>query len=330
MKKKIMWQRKRQAEFFENLSYLLSVGYDLENALKMVQVLLKIPKQQIHLILVELRAGATFSQVMTPYVRQELIQQLDFAAVHGRLVELLQALGHRERDRLLQYRKLRQVLLYPAVLLILLGFMLAAFVIFLLPELQQLGVNLQLLDIKKPYYWVIGWTVSIVSGIFYYKKQSWYKRLKLLMKVPLVGKVIKLSVEYYICLQLGLLLTSSVELSTIVKRAQQARQYQLTAYIGDKAWRALSDGRTIDQFILELELLPKECSLLFTRGQPQYQVGEEFQILAQRKFRLLDELIQKYMTFIQPICFAIIGVVVIGMYYLTLVPMYQSMGGIIQ
>lgn len=45
MKKKVMWQRKRQAEFFENLSYLLSVGYDLENALKMVQVLLKIPKQ---------------------------------------------------------------------------------------------------------------------------------------------------------------------------------------------------------------------------------------------------------------------------------------------
>lgn len=108
MKKKVMWQRKRQAEFFENLSYLLSVGYDLENALKMVQVLLKIPKQQMHLILVALQAGETFSQVMTPYVRQELIQQLDFAAVHGRLIKLLQALGHHERERLLQYRKLRQ------------------------------------------------------------------------------------------------------------------------------------------------------------------------------------------------------------------------------
>lgn len=302
MKKKVMWSRKRQADFFENLSYLLSVGYDLENALKMVQLLLKLPNQQMMSILAALESGDTFSKVMTPYVRQELIQQLDFATVHGRLVNLLQALGKRERERLFQYRKLR-----------------------------QLGVNLQLLDAKVSWYYLLVFVlIVIVAGCYYLKKQSWYKRLKLLMKMPLIGKIVKLSIEYYICLQLGLLLTSGVELSTIVKRARQSTQDELTAYIGNKAWEALNNGRTIDQFIMDLELLPKECTLLFTRGQPQHKVGEEFQILAQRKFQVLDELIQKYMTFIQPICFAVIGVVVIGMYYLTLVPMYQNMGDIIQ
>ena len=331
MKKKVMWSRKRQADFFENLSYLLSVGYDLENALKMVQLLLKLPAQQIICILTALKSGATFSQVMTPYVRQELIQQLDFATVHGRLVNLLQALGKRERERLLQYRKLRQMLLYPVVLLVLLSFMLVGFLLFLLPELRQLGVNLQLLDAKVSFYYVLVFVlINTLVGCCYFKKQSWYKRLKILMKMPLIGKIVKLSIEYYICLQLGLLLTSGVELSTIVKRARQSTKYELTAYIGNKAWEALNNGQTIDQFIMNLELLPKECALLFTRGQPQYKVGEEFQILAQRKFQLLDELIQKYMTFIQPICFAVIGVVVIGMYYLTLVPMYQNMGDIIQ
>lgn len=331
MKKKVMWSRKRQADFFENLSYLLSVGYDLENALKMVQLLLKLPNQQMMSILAALESGATFSRVMTPYVRGELIQQLDFATVHGRLVNLLQALGKRERERLFQYRKLRQVLLYPVVLLILLGFMLVGFLVFLLPELRQLGVDLQLLDTKVSWYYLLVFVlIVIVAGCYYLKKQSWYKRLKLLMKVPLIGKIVKLSIEYYICLQLGLLLTSGVELSTIVQRARQSTQDKLTAYIGNKAWEALNNGRTIDQFIMDLELLPKECTLLFTRGQPQHKVGEEFQILAQRKFQVLDELIQKYMTFIQPICFAVIGVVVIGMYYLTLVPMYQNMGDIIQ
>ncbi|WP_258087975.1 type II secretion system F family protein [Weissella fangxianensis] len=333
MQKHTQWRRKLQVEFFENLCHLSKFGFDLENALKMLQMLLKLPVKDTANIIAGLTAGKTFAAVMTPYVRSEIVQQLDFAIIHGRLTPLLQELGARERIKLAQFNKLRQILIYPMVLMFFLFTLIVGYLTILLPEFRQAGMNLSTLNLRLNTCWIItGCALPIIScslSFWWFTKQQWGMRMKVLMRCPILGSLLRLSIEYYISLQLGLLISSGVQLTTIVERIRRNSQNELLSYIGDKAWQALSNGEDIRDFVLSVDLLPKECALLFNLGHTQQQIGENFQILATRKFELLDERIKKYLTLIQPICFAIIGLIVIGLYYLTLVPMYKNMGGIV-
>ncbi|WPQ67434.1 type II secretion system F family protein [Weissella paramesenteroides] len=334
MQKQTQWSRKLQVEFFENLCHLSKVGFDLESSLMTLQILLKLPIKDVENIIIGLTAGLTLAEVMSPFIRTEIVQQLDFAIIHGQLTPLLQELGARERGKLVQFRKLRQILLYPLILMILLVVLIIGYLTILLPELGQSGADLAILKINlKPSWLIIGIIVPMLGlslSIWWFAKLCWETRIKIIMKCPIIGTLLTLSVEYYICLQLGLLLSSGVELATIVAKARKKTTNGLISYVGDKAWHALSNGENIRDCILSVAFLPKECALLFNLGHTQQQIGENFQILANRKFELLDERIKKYLTLIQPICFAIIGVVVIGLYYLTLVPMYKNMGGIVQ
>ena len=66
MQKHMQWRRKRQVEFFENLCHLSKVGFDLENSLKMLQVLLNLPVKDMANIMAGLTTGKTFAAVMTP------------------------------------------------------------------------------------------------------------------------------------------------------------------------------------------------------------------------------------------------------------------------
>ncbi len=75
-----------------------------------------------------------------------------------------------------------------------------------------------------------------------------------------------------------------------------------------------------------MPLLPSECQHLFAKGKSEQAIGEDFQILAQRKFELLERQVQRYLMIIQPVCFAVIGLIVIGLYGIMLLPMYRNMG----
>ena len=147
-----------------------------------------------------------------------------------------------------------------------------------------------------------------------------------LRRLPLVGPVIRLSLDYQISLQLGLLLTSGVSFSVIVKRFAGLEEGGVLKEVSQLAERSLTAGESIAEFVTKVPLLPRESELLFSKGKQQQEIGQEFQLLAERKFELLERQIGRYLLIIQPLCFGVIGLVVVGLYLLMLMPMYQNMG----
>lgn len=136
------WSKPAQVDFFETLAQLISVGYDLEKALVSLQSLLPKLRPDLQVIVAGLREGQHFYQLVTPYVRSEIRRELAFAVVHGNLMEILAEIGSRERRRMRQIQKLRQLLMYPIVLFGLLAVIFAVFVQFLLPEFTNMGMAL--------------------------------------------------------------------------------------------------------------------------------------------------------------------------------------------
>ena len=326
--KKQQWPLKTQADFFELLGQLIANGYALERTLMTVQGVL--PKQRLALIAIVagLHQGQPLHQLLAPYVRREIARELAFASVHGRLSQLVMEIGRREHRRLRQSQKLRQLLLYPVVLLVMLAGLMGLFCTYLLPQLQQMGAPVPQLS-----HWGVVLSVSVLTccvvswlGGRIWRRRNWLQRLQLLQRVPFIGSLVQLSIGYQMSLQLGLLLTSGIGLATIVKRSATADSPELMRLLGTQAERGLREGQDLRQVIQSMPLLPPECQHLFAKGKSEQAIGEDFQILAQRKFELLERQVQRYLMIIQPVCFAVIGLIVIGLYGIMLLPMYRNMG----
>lgn len=322
------WSKPAQVDFFETLAQLISVGYDLEKALVSLQSLLPKLRPDLQVIVAGLREGRYFYQLVTPYVRSEIRRELAFAVVHGNLMEILAEIGSRERRRMRQIQKLRQLLMYPIVLFGLLAVIFAVFVQFLLPEFTNMGMALPTFVGLPVVLSIVAVTLIgiAVTGIVWWRRHSWLQKLVVLRRLPLVGPVIRLSLDYQISLQLGLLLTSGVSFSVIVKRFAGLEEGGVLKEVSQLAERSLTAGESIAEFVTKVPLLPRESELLFSKGKQQQEIGQEFQLLAERKFDLLERQIGRYLLIIQPLCFGVIGLVVVGLYLLMLMPMYQNMG----
>ena len=165
-----------------------------------------------------------------------------------------------------------------------------------------------------------------VAGLSWWRRHSWLQRLVAIRRLPLIGPVMRLSLDYQISLQLGLLLTSGVSFSVIVKRFASLDEGGVLKDVSRLAEKSLTAGESIAEFVRKVPLLPLESELLFSKGKQQHEIGQEFQLLAERKFELLERQISRYLLIIQPLCFGVIGLVVVGLYLLMLMPMYQNMG----
>lgn len=322
------WPKSAQVDFFETLAQLIAVGYDLEKALVSLQSLLSKLRQDLQVIVGGLREGRHFYRLITPYVRSEIRRELAFAVVHGNLMDILAEIGSRERRRMQQIQKLRQLLLYPIMLFGLLAVIFAVFIQFLLPEFTNMGMALPTFSGLPVLIFVMTFVLIIVgvAGLSWWRCHSWLQRLVAIRRLPLIGPVMRLSLDYQISLQLGLLLTSGVSFSVIVKRFASLDEGGVLKDVSRLAEKSLTAGESIAEFVRKVPLLPRESELLFSKGKQQHEIGQEFQLLAERKFELLERQISRYLLIIQPLCFGVIGLVVVGLYLLMLMPMYQNMG----
>ena len=168
------WSKPAQVDFFETLAQLISVGYDLEKALVSLQSLLPKLRPDLQVIVAGLREGRHFYQLVTPYVRSEIRRELAFAVVHGNLMEILAEIGSRERRRMRQIQKLRQLLMYPIVLFGLLAVIFAVFVQFLLPEFTNMGMALPTLVGLPVVLSIVAVTLIgiAVTGIVWWRRHS--------------------------------------------------------------------------------------------------------------------------------------------------------------
>ena len=152
------------------------------------------------------------------------------------------------------------------VLMVLLFILIVGYLTVLLPEFRQAGMNLSTLNLRLNTFWIItGCALPIIScslSFWWFTKQQWTMRMRLLMRCPILGPLLRLSIEYYISLQLGLLISSGC--SWRLSWSEFAQIHKMNCFhIGDKAWQALSNGEDIRDFVLSVDLLPKECALLF-------------------------------------------------------------------
>lgn len=281
----------------------------------------------------ELLKGKNLSQSLRCFIKPDIADQLWIAEQHGMLVLSLQQLARFFGYRQKQQERLKAVLLYPCMLIVLLVFLLLVVNYWLKPELATFETQ------PSDNNWLIwsveiGSTLLILLALQYFwriqKKFSTSKQLfswDLFCELPLVGKLFREYAAYYLAFNLGLLLKSGLDLQKICNLLnnfdQRSLLYQFSCCLKDNSL----SGQPLTEIVEKRTFIPIEFRLFFSKGSTIEHLGEEMLYFSETAFQRLVTKINQLIELVQPLLFLLIALVIISTYLEILLPLYQDLGG---
>lgn len=312
------WKRQTEQQFFETLTELLQNGYTLQRSLEVMQVIMTKQANDLKSIHTKLGQGEPLAICLQPFVRAHLRDELDLVSLHGCQIDLLRTIGEREKQYQQQFNQLGAILCYPALLLGLLALVGLYLGMYLMPQGNELEIQL----IGGV---IVGSVLVLGAYVIWFTKQSKLKQCQLLLRLPLLGNVVKMAIQQALYMQLGYLLQSGVSLQQVVRYCGTHPQHWICQLIGTSVQTAWETGQSLETGLNHVRYLSPEAKHLFMRGKPTQSIGQDLIQLAKYVNTRQKQQVQTVMASVQPICFVIIGICVIGLYMALLLPLYDQM-----
>lgn len=317
-----------QLEFLDYLKSSLDNGFSLNNSIELMPVLWPQKQNLMHRLDSRMKNGGHFyEELLNLGFSKTTVTQINLAMQQGSLIDCLTQLVILNRLKIEQIKKLKSELSYP--------FVLSAMMIFLLVFMQTfVSSQFDNSDEHTGDAMIIGLIVIALGSMYYFAKiltllaKQDYKSMKKLSKYPILGKAIKNYVSYLLVYDIGLLLAGGFSLQKMCEYAQSQEKGSLQQYLGQKVGQELAEGKNLQEIIKKEEFLPDSLLVLLQTGSKRKNLSDRCLILGKSLFNELTNKIEKLVVNVQPICFVLIGLCIVGMYLKLLLPMYAMMRGI--
>lgn len=314
-----------QLTFLDYLQNCLANGFSLNTSLELISILwVKRSKTLTKLNLAMQQGGQLGNEMLKLGFSKTTVTQIDLALEQGNLLNCLKQLATLNRLKNEQIKKLKAEMSYPFMLVI----MMVALLVFM-----QTFVSDQFTDTNEYTGDLLLLGILALSILFLYfltqilallKKQD-YHSLKKLSHYPIIGPVIKVYVNYLLVYDVGLLIASGFSLQKMCEYASRQTKGSLQQFVGVKVGKQLERGKSLSQIIKQEIFLPDELILLLQTGSKKGDLSSRCLLLGQSLFTELTNRIEKTIINVQPFCFILIGLCIIGMYLKLLLPMYSMM-----
>ncbi|EEJ72346.1 type II secretion system F family protein [Lactobacillus ultunensis] len=317
-----------QLAFLDYLKHSLDNGFSLINSIELMPALWPKREELMQKLADQMKEGASFSTELVKLVfSKTTVTQVNLALQQGNLTECLNQLATLNRLKQEQVKKLRSELSYPLVLAIMMVILLVFMQSFVSTQFSSTSEHSG--DIV-----MLGLIVLVMTGIYFFvrivnllNKQD-YESMKKLVKYPIIGPVIALYVNYLLVYDIGMLLASGFSLQRMCEYASEQERGSLQQALGQKIGHQLAEGRSLEEIVEQEEFLPNSLLILLQTGSERKSLSQRCLILGRSLFLDLTEKIEKLVVNVQPVCFILIGLCIIGMYLKLLLPMYSMMQGI--
>lgn len=317
-----------QLAFLDYLNHSLDNGFSLINSIELMPALWFSKKELMEKLAQRMKEGANFSSEMIKLgFSKTTVTQVNLSLQQGNLTECLDQLATLNRLKQEQIKKLRAELSYP--------FILAIMMVILLVFMQSF-VSTQFNDTSEHSGDIVmlGLLVLVLLGIYFFarivillNKQD-YASMKKVVNYPIIGKIVLLYIHYLMVYDIGMLLASGFSLQRMCEYASQQEKGSLQQALGQKIGQQLFEGKNLEEIIQQEQFLPNSLLILLQTGSQRKNLSQRCLILGRSLFIDLTAKIEKLVVNVQPVCFILIGLCIIGMYLKLLLPMYSMMQGI--
>ncbi len=280
----------------------------------------------------ELLRGRTFSDILSKLkFSEDVVTQLSLAESHGN-IEYTLGLIEQKLKRVLSIRKkLVQVATYPLVLLTFLIFIMLGLKNYLLPQLDEnKGLAIYVIqNLPTVFLWgLLSLFVLFYLCKYYWKKKTALEAMRLLVKLPLVGRFVQLYLTAYFSREWGNLIAQAVDLRQIclIMQGQKSRIFK---EFGFELLEMLERGQKFEEVLRFYPIFTKELALIVEYGELKSKLGKELMVFSEESWSLFFERIERAMQLIQPVVFLFVALLIILIYAAMLLPIYNNMGNLL-
>jgi type IV pilus assembly protein PilC len=316
------------AAFTHQLAALVGAGLPLLSALQVLREQADTPglAAALQTVQADIEAGRALSQALArhPQVFSSFyIGMVRAGEVAGSMDETLQRVAaYLEREVRLR-RKLQGMLIYPAIVLSLAVVVAGIFTVFIMPAFERVyrraGAALPLptrtVIALSHFVREYGFALVIIGIVGAVALRGRWRRAKpavdrLLLRIPHVGRLVRLVLVDRFVRTLGMMLRSGVPVLSGLEEAAAAVDHQAMAEAIASITTVIQRGRRMSEPMRGNPLFPPMVTQMVVIGERSGTLDEMLAKAAEVLDRDIEHALQRTMTFLEPVLTIVLGAVI--------------------
>ncbi|PNZ96007.1 type II secretion protein F [Staphylococcus carnosus] len=166
----------------------------------------------------------------------------------------------------------------------------------------------------------------IIYAIYY--KLSISQRLKFILKVPMINTYFNLFKTYQIANEFSLFFQNGIMLQQISKIYINQSVDPFLKYIGEFTIQNIENGLSLPEIFKKIGCFQNELIQFIEQGEKSGNLEIELNIYAQILLSQIEAKMNKQIKLIQPIIFLLLGLLIVSLYLIIMLPMFDMMQSI--
>ena len=334
--KKIL-DKENKIYFIKRLYELINHGYMFEDSLEFLLIQYEVADDEIKKIKEKLSNGNKLSDILG-YLgySQLIISKIKFAEDYGRIEDMLLEVETYLSIQKIQQEKIIKTLRYPLFLTLTLVCLIMVFNALVIPQFENIytssniKMDLQTIILIKSLYYIPKFIsiifIFIIFGIAYIIYTIRYKPhlfLKILLYIPKVRNYSKLYFSYRFSMELSLFLMSGFSLKTALEvMVEENYDYYLTEFSKD-ILSELDNGIGFEEAVAKIKFFDKSMEKFLKHGKNNGLLDKELKLFSELMLDTFLTSLDRTLRKLQPILFGILAVVIVGLYMVILLPIFN-------
>lgn len=332
---------KNQIDLLIRLKDLLEHGFTLSEAFRFLLKHIKVKLSKVTtLIEEELKNGANCHQILRILkYPQPVVMLIYFSELFS---DLPVSLAHAHDYLLRNYnakKALLKTLQYPLLLLMLFITMLIVLNHTIIPEFQNLynNMDVQISTLQQFLstcilcfptfisYLIILLFITTIAFTLYYNTLSIQHKHKLVLALPIIRKFFKLYKTYRIASEFSLFYKNGVNLQKIVQIYAEQRNDKYLNFLADRITLGTQNGLTLSEILTNIACFEKELTEFIEEGEKKGRVEIELKLYSEIVIAQIERYLQLLIKFIQPCIFTLLAFLIVSLYLVIMLPMFDLM-----
>lgn len=323
--------------FIQRLSELIEHGYMLEDSIEFLLFQYDVSLEKIDSLKLELSHGKKLSDLLRYLGYSTFVtSKMKFAEDYGSIEDMLLEIENYLRIKKEQKEKVIKTLRYPLILTIALITLIMVFNLLVIPQFENIytsssiKMDIQTIILIKMIYLtpkiisiIVILSIIVLIYMIYIKKYRKNIFLNTLMYIPKIRVYARLYYSYKFTLELSLFLMSGFSLKTALEVIiEENYDYYLT-YFSKKIMRDLDKGLSFEEAIASIKFFDKSVEKFVIHGINNGLIDRELKLFSELMLDTFLTSLDKMLRKFQPVLFAILAFVIIGLYMVILMPIFN-------
>ena len=323
--------------FIKRLYELIDHGYMLEDSLEFLLIQYEVSNDEIEKIKEKLSNGNKLSDILGYLGYSQLIvSKIKFAEDYGRIEDMLLEVETYLTIKKIQQEKVLKTLRYPLFLTLTLICLIMVFNALVIPQFENIytssniKMDLQTIILIKSLYYIpkfisiiFIFTIFGIAYIIYTIRYKPHLFLKTLLYIPKVRNYSKLYFSYRFSMELSLFLMSGFSLKTALEvMVKENYDYYLTEFSKD-ILSELDNGIGFEEAVAKIKFFDKSMEKFVRHGKSNGLLDKELKLFSELMLDTFLTSLDRTLRKLQPILFGILAVVIVGLYMVILLPIFN-------